>query len=141
MHTVGYVRFLPTTFENNKMRKLYQGTYSCYSVHEGKNQFKCDICNANFVQTGTLNRHVAAVHEGKNHSNVIFVMLILHKKGDLKIHIATVHEQKKQFQCDLCNVSFAQIGNLNQHIATVHEEKKNNSNVTFVMLPSHKRVT
>ena len=41
-------------------------------VHDGKKQFTCDICNANFVLNVTFNRHVE-----------------------------TVHEEKKQFKCDI----------------------------------------
>ena len=35
------------------------------TVHEGKKQFKCDICNTKFGIKSDLNRHVATVHEGK----------------------------------------------------------------------------
>ena len=38
-------------------------------VHEGKNPFKCDICDRCFSQKADLNRHVAYVHEGKKYLN------------------------------------------------------------------------
>ena len=46
------------------------------TIHEGKNQFKCNICNGNFGQRGNLKKHAAIVHERKN-SNVPFVRLVL----------------------------------------------------------------
>ena len=61
------------------------------TVHEGKKQFKCDICNANFGQKGDRNRHVTTVHEGK-----------------------------KPFKCDICNAKFGKWTVLihKSHIAT-----------------------
>ena len=35
------------------------------TVHDGKKQFKCDICNAKFRLKCMLNQHVATVHEEK----------------------------------------------------------------------------
>ena len=36
------------------------------TIHEGKKEFKCDICNSKFWQKGTLNQHVLKVHEKNN---------------------------------------------------------------------------
>ena len=36
------------------------------SVHEGKNAFKCEICEKIFSQKGNMNKHIALIHEGKN---------------------------------------------------------------------------
>ena len=49
------------------------------SVHEGKEPFKCNICNSSFTQKGQMNGHVALVHEGK-----------------------------KPFKCSICDTSFAE---------------------------------
>ena len=50
------------------------------TFHEGKKQFKCEICTTNFGQKVTLKVHVAAVHEGK--------------------------KSFQCFQCDICNAKF-----------------------------------
>ena len=34
-------------------------------VHEGKNPFKCELCNHTFFQKSNLNVHVASIHDGK----------------------------------------------------------------------------
>ena len=35
------------------------------TIHEGKKQFKCDICNAEFTSKHGMKGHIAAIHEGK----------------------------------------------------------------------------
>ena len=35
------------------------------SVHEGKKQFKCELCDHSFNQNAHMKTHVTSVHEGK----------------------------------------------------------------------------
>ena len=35
-------------------------------IHEGKKQFKCAICNAQFTSKNGMKVHIATIHEGKN---------------------------------------------------------------------------
>ena len=69
-----------------------KGSINIASGHEGKKQFKCDICNVKFGQMSKL-----------------------------KLHVATVHEGKRPFNCNICNANFGQKGNMNSHVATVHD--------------------
>jgi KRAB domain-containing zinc finger protein len=56
------------------------------AVHLGKKDFKCDICDQAFTQTGNLKRHVNSVHT--NISN---------------------------YSCDLCDYSLYYRSNLERH--------------------------
>ena len=47
------------------------------TIHEGKKQFQCDICKAEFTS-----------------------------KGGMKGHLRTIHEGDKQFKCEICNACF-----------------------------------
>ena len=79
-------------------------------IHEeGKEPFKCDICNQSFSQKGNLSKHTASVHD----SNKLL-------KGSSTKHITSVHNAKKSFKCDICDPSFYK----KKHIVKVHESKK-----------------
>ena len=65
------------------------------TVHERKKQFKCDLCNAQFIT-----------------------------KQSMKVHISTVHEGTKQFKCDICNAMFGHKSNLNTHVAALQQSIK-----------------
>ena len=71
-------------------------------MKERKKQFKCEICNAEFGQDCTLNKHIAAIHKGRKH-----------------------------FKCDICNAKFTSKHGMKGHIATLQEGKKQTQNGTF----------
>ena len=73
----------------SKRRKMSMKTASGY---KGKEKFKCNSFNVNFVQIGTLKKQVETVHEGK-----------------------------KPFKCNISDASFGIKGNLRQHLTNVHE--------------------
>ena len=115
----------------------------------GKGKFKCDICDANFQQKGTLNTHVKTIHEGKKKFKCDICSSKFGQKGNLNKHVAIAHEGKKQFKCDICDTSFGYKCNLQRHFATVHEGKKSVicklsiANVTFkffAMLNLHQNI-
>ena len=63
------------TWKNeSKRRKM---SIKATPEHKGQKQFKCDICNAEFIS-----------------------------KQRMKGHIAIVHEGKREFICDICNTQF-----------------------------------
>ena len=42
------------------------------SIYEEKKPFKCDICDYECSQKGSMNRHTATVHKGKKNVNYIY---------------------------------------------------------------------
>ena len=81
-----------------------------FSVHEGKKQFKCEICDYSSS-----------------------------RKGNLKLHVASVHEKNIPFKCEMCDYSCSLKSSLQIHVASVHEAKKH-SNVPFVTKAFLKKV-
>ena len=88
------------------------------SVHEGKKQFKCDICDYRCSKKGaisqpTINAHVTTVHEEKSDSNVTSLITagfesktlnnmlkeyVKISKKLFKMTFTSVNERKKTFQ-------------------------------------------
>ena len=109
------------SWENESKRKKV--SIKKTSVHVGKKQFKCEICNANFALKGNWKIHVDTAHREKQFKcdvcNAMFT-----QKGNLKTHISTVHEGRKPFKCDICDYRSSLKGTMNRHIASAHKEKK-----------------
>ena len=95
-------------------------------MHEGKKQFKCDICEAEFGQKVILNRHVATVHEGKKpfKCEICDARLRFGYKCALNRHVATAHKGKKQFKCDICYAKYKSANGLSYHRKSVHKINK-----------------
>ena len=60
-------------------------------VQEGKETFKCELCEKIFPY-----------------------------KSNLKIHVESVHEKKKPFKCNICQYTFFNKKRLAKHIESVH---------------------
>ena len=118
------------------------------NVHEGKNSFKCDICELMYAKKQKLNKHTKKVH-GKNTSSgdpgiamkinneptpkrekpyqCAMCNTEFEKKVAFNEHISNfdckaIFDGKKSFNCDLCEKAFASQKNLNRHIKNVHKE-------------------
>ena len=74
------------------------------TVHDGKKQFRFDICHTNFGQT---------VHEGNKQFKYDICNTNFGQNVSLNTHVTTVHEGKQEFKCDICNANFRQKGSLN----------------------------
>ena len=107
------------------------------NVHEGKNSFKCDICELTYAKKQKLNKHTKKVH-GKNTSrgdpgiamkidqcamcNTEFEKKIAFNEHISNFDCKAIFDGKKSFNCDLCEKAFASQKNLNRHIKNVHKE-------------------
>jgi KRAB domain-containing zinc finger protein len=107
------------------------------SVHENKNDFKCDLCEKAFPTQEKLRRHkrrhfkndqcsicrnrVDSIKEHYEifHSNLKETCQICYKKFQapcyLRKHMMWSHEEK-QFQCDLCGHSYCDLQTIRRHV-------------------------
>ena len=70
--------------------------YHISSIHHGH---KCDLCEKEFSQVGTLRKHISEVH-------------------------SSIHHGQKNHRCDLCEKEFSRAGTLRKHISEVRNGKK-----------------
>ena len=73
------------------------------SVHEGKNQFKCDICTFTFTKKWYLLANSVSSHEGKK---PFWKDDICSSSWTRKSNLKAVHGGKKPFECDACSDTF-----------------------------------
>ena len=117
------------------------------TVHKGKMQYECKICDRKFNQKGTLkehsllphsyqctdcekkfnkksqlNKHCSIFHAGKLSCKICGTEFKM--KEYLSKHITAIHEGIKPFECTICNENFRFEKALIKHYAGVHEGKK-----------------
>ena len=71
-----------------------------------------------------MNTHVSKAHEGKKEFKCANCSAEFTSKQGMKEHSSTIHEGKKQFKCGICNLEFTSKHAMKGHIAVIHEGKK-----------------
>ena len=71
-----------------------------------------------FFHKGHLNWHIALVHEGKQPFKCNDCDAIFFTKQNMNGHIKFVYEGKKPFKCNICESNFSQ-NFLNRHLVPV----------------------
>lgn len=99
-------------------------TKHTYSMHEGKDDFTCQLCGKVFIaMKGNLMTHLSAVHEGRKDTSIVrYVKKPCTAERSRKTYLySAVHEGRKDFQCQLCDQAFTRQESIKRHISTVHE--------------------
>ena len=92
-----------TFWRNSNLRKHVKDT------HAEKN-FGCASCSYKTVHERSLKYHIESVHEGKEPYKCNICNKGFSGEKNLKNHILTVHEDKKPFNCVICHLRFPSKG-------------------------------
>ena len=85
-------------------------------------EYKCEICNEEFADSGNLKIHYLQIHnKGKKTCN--FCEKVFRKLTDLKTHMLT-HTKEKVDKCRLGSEDFRSSVSLEMHITRVHSLEK-----------------
>ena len=129
----------PTTVEieeSEEGESLVSSDHSLYNLYhnqEGKQVYRCKLCNKGFNYAGGVETHHYQIHEQLKR----FVCKQCDKRFiseyTLKKHQRIVHTDEMKRQCLLCEKIFTCPENLKNHIKTIHQgikkEKKNSVKV------------
>ena len=91
------------------------------SVHEGRKDFKCEICNHSTVSKYNLKAHMKQIHENIKYECSMCESQYTSKTA-LSNHIAKVHTKTcKEYKCHICDykTNFKQL--LKIHVDGIHE--------------------
>ena len=90
------------------------------SVHTGKRDFKCDVCDKSFrVQAGVYTHKKYYCKDSIKAFSCEKCPKKFTSPGDLAKH-NTTHSGNKPFICDICNQAFSRAGNLRAHRNATH---------------------
>ena len=92
---------------------------------ERKVEFKCNICEKNFMTQYVLYRHLGEVHDSRDIQRWLTTCpqcpQSFSRKEILERHVSEVHESTASWKCDKCSLNFSRKENLDRHVSDVHE--------------------
>ena len=103
-------------------------------VHEGKKDFKCNICNRGFKHRTSLCQHIDRVHE-KDIVKCGICDIHLKPKNNIHQHMRRFHLQYKKknrykkenrYKCDTCNLKGFTIQGFKRHLLSIHGKEFEN---------------
>ena len=108
------------TFYTKKQLKIHS-----YNAHgQNKEKPKCEICGKNFLDARNLQRHKNNVHEGRRDYKCEVCGRFFATNDYLNTHIA-LHKNREELKCTSCELVFLKVSELEKHKFTVHEGHKN----------------
>ena len=77
-------------------------------VHDGKKDYKCEICGNEYFEKKRLNGHIKREHDNVRDEQCNQCGKLFFTKEVLNRHIRNIHsnEQKPIFQCEYCQKSY-----------------------------------
>ena len=88
--------------------------------HEGKKDYKCDLCGNQYFEKKRLNRHIKKEHDKIRDEKCNQCSKLFFSKEVLNRHIKNIH---KHISCHLCNEEFLTKSTLVEHLNMEHPKE------------------
>lgn len=90
------------------------------TIHEGKRNLRCNLCEKQLTTKNSLNMHIKTSHVGeKKNYECEKCNKKFRNSSHLKAHFESIHLGKK-YKCITCEKEFSCKCNLKQHFSTSH---------------------
>ena len=80
--------------------------------------------NKDITSKNGMERHLSTAHDGKKEFKCEMCDKVFSRKNNIKAHMESVHEGKKSFKCKVCDKNFSHKHHMIRHIVSVHEGRK-----------------
>ena len=94
-----------------------------HMILHSNDKFKCDFCQGNFTQVGSLPSHMR-MHFGEYPFPCDICKKWFRQGSQMKRHKMRVHTNERPYLCERCGFSFLEAGSLKHHMTTVHNKLK-----------------
>lgn len=101
-------------------------------IHTGERPYRCSMCDATYVQSGHLNRHIKVVHEGKLNYQCQHIGCdkSFYDLSSLKVHERS-HTNERPYSCPKCPQKFRTSNAKKAHMRTHSLTKQFECHICF----------